>query len=574
MPRAPREALAAVVVGWGVLAAACQGSIGDGGLVPPAPTPSPMTSGSPRPTPSPSPTTSPTPSPTMLPAFAPAPAALRRLTRVEYGRTVQDLLGLEAPTDLEQDTVLHGFTTVAASSLTISDRAADQYEAASLQLAQRIFADPARREAFVGCAPSGPDDPCVRTFLERFGRRAWRRPLTAAELDRWQGVARTIHGNLRDTWTALELVVAGLLQSPSFLYRVELGEPDPADATRRVYTGYELATRLSYLIWGSTPDDALLDAAARGALDTTDGLAAEARRMLADPRARQALARFFAEHLKLDRLDGITKDAATFPQMSTTLPRAMRQELERIIDFVVFEQGGDLRDIFDTRTTFVNEELARVYNLPGVEGDALQPVTLAANSPRGGVLTTAGFLALNAHASVSSPTLRGRFVRQSLLCQDIPPPPPGVSTELPEPDPSAGPQTLRQRLETLHLSVPACAACHLRMDPIGFAFESFDAIGAYRTKDHGLPIDPSGQLDGRPFRNAHDLAQLLKASPDVAACVARMTYRYATGHLETPGEARTLEALTRGFVAQGHRFQDLVVALVTSDGFRLAAAQE
>lgn len=551
---------------------ACQGAIGDGaGLPGPSQSPGPSVP-APRPTATPSPTTP--PPPPELPAFEPAPASMRRLTRVEYGHTVRDLLGLEAPVDLEQDTVLHGFTTVAASALTVSERAADQYEAAALDLAERLFDDAARRDAFVGCAPASPDDPCVRAFIERFGRRAWRRALTTEEVDRWQGVARTVHANLRDTAVALELVTAGLLQSPHFLYRVEIGTPDPADPTQRRYTGDEMASRLSYLIWGSTPDDALLDAAARGELDDVAGITRQAQRMLEAPRAKGALARFFAEHLKLDRLDGITKDAATFPQMTSTLPRAMRTEIERIIDDVVFEQQGDVRDIFDSRTTFVNEELARVYNMPGVTGEALTRVPLPDNSPRAGILTTAGFLALNAHASVTSPTLRGRFIRQSLLCQDIPPPPANVVTELPEPDPNAGPQTLRERLEALHLAVDSCAACHRLMDPLGFGFESFDAIGAYRTRDNGLPIDTTGVMDGRSFRNARELAARVKESPAVASCVARMTYRYATGQLEGPAQARVVKALTDAFTSRGHRFQDLILAVVTSDGFRLAAAQE
>jgi len=556
------------------LAAACQGQIG-GELPRPSASPSPSPSPSPSASPTVSPSPTPSPSPTVepeLPAFAPAPASLRRLTRIEYQNTIADVLGpgLPVPTDLEADTTLHGFTTVAASALNVGPLAAEQYEKIALDLSARVFADPARRAALLGCAPATVEDPCVRTFLERFGRRAWRRPLTSAELDRWVGVARAVDLRLGDVATSLELVTAGLLQSPAFLYRVELGVSDPADPTRRAYTGWEMASRLSYLIWGTTPDDALLTAAEGGALDTPGGLTVEARRLLADPRAKVALGRFFAEHFKLDRLAGITKDLATFPQMNGALPAAMRAEIEQLIARVVFDRNTDLREIFDTRSTFVNADLARVYNLPGVRGPGMVEVTLPDNSPRAGVLTTAGFLALYSHASVTSPTLRGRFVRQSLLCQEIEPPPAGLITELPEVDPNAPPQTLRQRLETLHLAVQPCSGCHSRMDPLGFGFEAFDAIGAYRTTDNGLPVDASGSFDGQAFRNARELASRVKASPAVSSCLVKMAYRYASGHRETDGERRTLRALDESLAAANYRFQDFVVALVTSDGFRMA----
>lgn len=510
------------------------------------------------------------------PPFSPAPPVLHRLTRAEYLNTVTDLLGqpLVLPQDLEIDTSLYGFTTVGASSLTIGPRSAEQYEAAALSLAEQVFAEPARRAAFVGCEPAAADDPCVRAFLERFGRRAFRRPLSVEELNAWSGVVVSIAATLRSVNDALELTVAGLLQSPAFLYRVEIGEPDPSDATRRRFTGYEIAARLSSLIWRTTPDEALLRAAASGDLDTVAGIERETERLLASPRSREALAQFFREHLKLDRLDTVSKHAETFPQMSPTMTRSMKREIETMIADIAFDRDADLRELFETNKAWVNEDLARVYNLPGEFGAELTASTHPANSPRSGIITTAGFLALNAHETITSPTFRGRFIRQSLLCQEIPPPPPGVVTELPEPEPGAPPQTLRQRLETLHLKNASCAGCHLRMDPIGFGLEGFDAIGAYRTTDNGLPVDTRSNLDGRDFRNAKELSRLLKDHPELGPCLARMTYRFATGHLETAGELIILRDLAPAFAQSGFRFQSLIRAIVTSDGFRYAGLPE
>jgi hypothetical protein len=220
----------------------------------------------------------------------------------------------------------------------------------------------------------------------------------------------------------------------------------------------------------------------------------------------------------------------------------------------------------------VNAELARLYNLPHPGGDQFLEVAHPDNSPRSGIFTMAGFLAVNSHATATSPTRRGKFIRGSVLCEEVPPPPEGIDTSLPEPDPNAGPQTLRQRLEALHYQNTVCATCHLKMDPLGFAFENFDAVGAYRTTDNGIAVDPTGQLEnGSRFRSARELSGLLRDEPGVAACISAMAYRFASGHLETDGEKATLKSLTETFQANGFRFQELVVAIVTSDGFRYAA---
>jgi hypothetical protein len=296
-----------------------------------------------------------------------------------------------------------------------------------------------------------------------------------------------------------------------------------------------------------------------------------AERLLDDPRARPTLVRFFRDFMNVGGLDGLDKNPDRFPQLTAALGPSMRVEIERLFEENVFEREADFRALFTTRETYVNEELARVYGIEGIVGPDWVPVTLPDDGRRAGVLTTPGFLALHAHKTQTSPTRRGRFVRLNLLCQDIPPPPPGVDTSLPEPDPDK-PLTLRERLEE-HRTNPECAGCHSRMDPIGFAFEHFDAIGAYREKDEsGLTIDSASEVDGEAVATAADMGALVASLPEVGACIARRFYEHAGAHLAGDGDEGSVEALVGDFVASDYRFKDLVIALVTNDGFRYAAA--
>lgn len=507
---------------------------------------------------------------------AAAPPTLHRLTQAQYRETVRSLLGddIRVPKDLETDTPLHGFTTVGASELTISPRAAELYEAAALDLAHQVFSDEGRRSKLLGakCHPTAPSDPCVREFLAGFGRRAWRRPLTDDELALLGQLVADLAIPLGGVTAGLEYTVAGMLESPHFLFRVELGEPDPrrpAGTTRLRYTSYEMASRLSYLLWNSGPDDELLDAAERGELVDTEQLRAQAVRLLAAPRAQAAVLGFFAEYFSLGRLDTAAKDKKLFPQFTPALIAAMREEILRDVGDVIFTRDADYRELLGGTTTFINDELARLYGLPspGAGGD-FAPVELPASTQRGGLLGTAGILALNAHATTTSPTHRGKFVREYLLCQDIPPPPPGVVTSL-DPEMGAGPLTLRQRLSR-HRADPACGGCHALMDPIGLGLENFDPIGVFRDREAGQPIDASAELDGASFSGARQLGQVLGRHPQLADCAARQLYRHATGHVEEPGEQRSIRLLGEAFAERGYHFRDLILRLIVSDGFRLA----
>lgn len=504
--------------------------------------------------------------------FMPGPPVLPRLTQRQYLNSVEALLGPGLPVPpLEPDTNPYLFFTIGAASTTVSELGVQQYEEAADLFTGIVFADVARRDALVGCQPAAPGDTCVSEFIARFGRRAYRRPLAADEQARWLMMATELANG--DAWQGLRHAIAGMLQSSHFLYRVELGEPDPQDPTRLRYTSHEMASRLSFLLWNSTPDDALLDAADAGDLLTDAGLRGETDRLLADPRARTALRDFFAQFLDLGRLDGIARDPVRYPLFSPTMIDSMRTEVQLLVEDLVYRQQGDIRSIFSTRRTFVNSELAALYGLeaPGATPITFVPVELPEDGPRAGILTLGAFLTMNAHETENSPTSRGKYVRTRVLCQDVPPPPPDVDLKL-DPDEAEG-KTLRERLEQ-HRSDPKCAGCHSFVDPPGFLFEHFNPIGAWQDLDNGYPIDSSGDLDGKPLADARGLADLLADDKRVGRCIVTQLYRHAIGRRDVASEWPALDEVADNFAAQGHRFGELLHILVTSDVFRTVAEEE
>jgi hypothetical protein len=500
-----------------------------------------------------------------LPPFSAAPVSMRRLTSSQYRNVTRDLLGsVELRTELETDTAVNGFVEIGAGLSTISPAAAEKFENAAFELGKQA-ASPALRDGLLGCKPKATvDSACTRSFIERFGRRAFRRPLSSDELIRYVGIAEQSAQKLGDFYGGVEFVVAGLLESPNFLFRVEVGEADPDQPPRLRYSGFEMATRLSFLLWNTAPDDALLDAAAAGQLVTTKGLSEQAERLLADPRARTAMNNFEFERLGLEALDELAKDKGVFAAFTPGLLTGMREDILRTIDYVAFEQRGDIRDLFETEVSFVNGELAGLYGVKK-PASAVELALLPRGGLRLGLLGKPGLLAMNAHVRDTSPTLRGKFVRERLLCQTIQAPPPNVITILPEPNPNAA--TMRERL-AVHRSNPTCAGCHGAMDPIGLAFENFDAIGAFRATDNGHALDVSGDIDGHAFAGPAELGSILKNDPRVVECGVRQLYRYATGHVELEGEEIIVKSLAQRFASAGHRMAELLKAVVVSDGFR------
>lgn len=502
------------------------------------------------------------------PAVSPGAPALRRLTEAQYVQTVTDLLGdgLALPTALEPDAEAEGLLSVGNAVAAVSTLGVERYEGAAWSLAEQVVADPERRARVLDCAPATPDDAaCAEAFAAGFARVAWRRTLTAAEVDRLVAVVTGVGAAAGDFEAGLTAGLAVVLQSPHFLYRREHGVPDPEQPGVRRLTGPELATRLAYTLWNTTPDADLLDAAEAGELDTVEGLRDHAERLLADERARRGLRNLYTELLHLYELDDVDKDPTVYTHAAEELGPAAREETLRVVEHLLYDRDADLRTLFTTQTTFVDRRLAALYDIPAPSLDGFGEALLDPRGGRRGLLGHASLLMLEAHATRSSATLRGKFVRTVILCQAIPPPPGDVATTLPEPDADA--PTLRERVET-HLEEPSCAACHQVMDPVGLTLENFDGVGRWRDTENGAVIDASGELDGQALTDAWDLGGALAAHEDLGPCLTSHLYRYAVGRSLAEGEEPLRDWLAEGLPASGWSWATLVLELVTSDGFR------
>lgn len=500
----------------------------------------------------------------------PAPVRLRTLLSRQYVNAVGDLLGEEAAAVASPppDTAINGFDAVAASQLVLSSASVDTYERSAQAVAQAAMqADPGRVGSYYGCTPMGPgDEACLTEFVESFGHLAFRRPLIDEEIASYTAVGLAAAADLDDFDYGVQTAIATFLQSPHFLYQVEVGEPTETPGVRRL-SGLEVATRMSLLLTDTIPDAELLAQAEAGALDTEEGVREAAEALLMRPQARAALAEFFSEVYRLRDLPATPKDPTVFPEFSPSLSAAMVQETLALIDDLAWEQDADFRELFDAPYTFVDAELAAHYGLPEPEqyGDELTRVTLPDEQRRGGLFGHAGLLSLLAHVTTTSPTHRGKFLRQQIYCLSIPAAPGEVDTTLPTNEEW---KTMRQRLEA-HMSDPNCKGCHMLMDPIGFGLENYDGIGRFRTTENGEPIDAESELDGQRFAGAAELGALVKAAPETSACLVRNLFRHGTGHIELEGEYDALDRIDAAFGESGYRMQDLLVELVASPAFRL-----
>ena len=497
---------------------------------------------------------------------------LRRLTRTEYTNSVRDLLDVDvsATADLPADEVTNGFDNN-ASILTVSSLHAEKYVLISEALAKLAVQKLSTLTAGCDTAAKG-EDACALAFAKSFGRRAFRRPTTAE--DERQLLAAYTAGRTDGSYAeGIEVMIRAALQSPNFLYRLELTPPaDPA--AKRIPLGpFELASRLSYLIWGSGPDDALLDAAASGGLSSKPQVAAKARELLATPKARAAIGNFFEQWTSTRRLSITTKNTSLFPSFSSELRDAMAKELPAFVNDVLWNGDGRLSTLLTSPVAFVSGPLAQVYGVsptPSGDGSPVK-VTLPANQQRAGILTQAGFLSVQGHPDQTSPVLRGKFVRAMLLCQPPPPPPADVDISLPTVDEGA---TARERFAAHESAAASCRGCHTLMDPIGLTFEHFDAIGQYRERDNGQAIDVSGEILGTSeaslnttFDGPAELAAKLANSDLVRACVATQWFRFAAGRNEANGDACSLATMENAFNAANGDMIDLIVATTQTDAF-------
>jgi len=499
-----------------------------------------------------------------LQSSEPTPPVARRLTETQYQTSLLHLFGegLVMPNSIEPDLAVEGFLSVGSAKTSISPRGVELYEAGAYLVAEQVVTDPFWQHWTV-CEPQQVvDEDCARDNLEALAYRAWRRPIEAEELTALVEVASLAAETLGDFRDGMTYGIAAVLQSPNFLFRVENGEP--SGSAGQQYTDYEMASRLSFFLWNGPPDDLILEAAQAGELMEEDELATHVQRMIEDDRIGRGVRNVFYELYTLYELDELSKDPTVFPHMTEDVGPSAKEETLRLIEqFALSDQ--DFLDLLTTKTTHINRTLAAIYAIQAPAREGFGEIAFADDDPRTGLLGHASILAQHSHAVSTSPTLRGKFIRETLLCHAIPDPPADVDTSIPEP--SSDTPTLRDRVQQ-HLEVDYCAACHALTDPIGLGLENFDGLGRFRTTDNGYPIDASGDMDGEVFSDAPSLARALRDHADVGPCLTENLYRYAVGRPQTSGELDLLDSLAARFTGQEHAVRELMRDIVMSEGFR------
>ncbi len=491
----------------------------------------------------------------------PGRVLLHRLNRYELKNTLFDLTGITFASvdDFPADESAAGFDNQ-ASALALSTLHVEKYFELAKEVAASALASPeARARIVVGDS--------ARDSLVHFTRRAYRRAVTDAEIDSLLALFDEASAAGSSFDDALAVALRAVLASPSFVFHEPVAAVS-APAVQRL-DGFALASRLSYFLWSSLPDDTLLDAAQAGELDTSDGVLRAAERLLADPRAARFVENFAGQWLDLRALPEAKPDPALFPEFDVELQSSMAQESYLVFGDLL-ASGGDFEQLLDGRYTFLNARLATHYGIAGNFGSDFQRVDLS-GSERVGFLTQGAFLTQTSHPDRTSLVRRGKWVLEQLLCSPPPPPPANVGA-LPADDPSApADASLREQVEA-HRADPACSGCHASIDPIGFGLEHFDAIGRFRADDDGHPIDARGELataDGSAgaFDGAVELSDILARDPRMPVCVAQKVFTYALSRAPSAEEACVLEALAGDFVNENRSLPKLVASLATSPAF-------
>lgn len=500
------------------------------------------------------------------PPQSPGYTVVRRLNIPEYNNTVAALLGTKmTPADTFPDDDLGAEFDTVGSALSVAPESVVAYEAAATSLITELFADPVRQKTVATCDVTAAGNTCAQTILTAFARKAWRRPATADEVTQLMAPMTTAKTLGLTPLDGIKAALTGVLISPFFIYKLEF-DPNPSGGAVRRLNAYELATRLSYALWSSMPDDTLSAAADAGQLSTDDQVTAQVTRMLADPRSDTMVDNFQAKWLDLG---GLAHDVAPaqFPLFTQALANSMQAEARRYLQEFL-RMPFNVSALLNSRFTFVDANLATFYGLTRTGAtNATDFVKVDTSmSQREGLLTLGEFLTETSYPNRTSPVRRGEYVFRRLLCDQVPDPPPNVP-QLSE-VPVAG-QTLRQRLEA-HRALPQCSPCHNLMDPIGFGLENFDGIGSYRTTDSGAPVDSSGVLpDGTSFNGAAALGAILAADTRLPACVTEKFMTFAIGRLlDQPDDGQWIGYLTAHAQATDGSLASIIRQVVLSDAFR------
>ncbi len=494
-----------------------------------------------------------------------------RLSQAEYVNTLHDLFGADlldgVPIEAAEEFRIGEFYSIGARQVPIAESDFRSYATTAELVASRVVnSDTWRSNA--NCSPTGPDDvACAEQVLSSVGRRVFRRPLSDDELARYVAVAIGAAEDYDGFWKGIRFGLAGMLASPFFLYRVESGTPV---GDRRIFDSYELATRLSFLLWDSSPDEALLDAAERDELTTPEGLARQVDRLLADEtRFMRAVRAFMVDLMMFDEVESYNKNPDRFPSANPKLIDSMHEAVFLLAEEIAREDQ-DFLSILESNLAFVDARLAELYEVSSPD-DGFAKISLPSDSRRTGLLTEPAFLASWAGPEKTSPTLRGRFVVERLLCSKISDPPPDVQDSVGD---AASPGDTRRDELQAHVSAPACNACHQFMDPIGFGLEYFDALGFEQTEDNGAPIDATGEIDGAAFDGPRTLSKVVRGDARAAPCLVRNFYRYATGRELPAGDDSLLQSLDGAYAEQGGSLRALFQALALDESFKSRVPSE
>lgn len=504
---------------------------------------------------------------TKAPELPAAKSRLRLISQDQYNNTLASIFGPDVVPDVKLTPFerTEGLLALGAAYDGFTTDSLEKFQAIATAVSSRVVS-PERRDFFISCKPSDPkraDDACAVKFLGRYGERLFRRPLRSGELT--EAVAKAAEGteSTGDFYKGLSLAFERLLMSPKTLLIEDIVEADPKNRGQKRINAFSLASRLSFFLWNMAPDDVLLKAAADGELYKPEGLAHVVDAMLASPKLEIGMRAFFDDMLGLSEFDILAKDATIYPSFTGKVAVEAREQTLRTIVDLLLTRKGDYRDLFTTRDTFIAPSIAGLYQQPAIKSWAAY--TIPQNSPRAGIVMQAGFLALHSHPGRSSATLRGKALRELLLCQPVPRPPANVDFSVFE-KPNPNLRTARERLMA-HQANPVCAGCHRITDPIGLAFEHFDGAGQYRDTEKGAAIDVSGEFDGKKFKSADEFAQVLHDSPAIPACLVKRVYSYATGVRLDPAQGSQIEYLNSQFAREGYRLPSLLRMIALSPAF-------
>jgi hypothetical protein len=499
-------------------------------------------------------------------------ASLRRLNGPEYRNSIADIFGdqIEVRGMFEPAIRTGGLEAASESTLSVTPAGFASFSTMAENIAAQVTAEKYR--AKLPCAPKdakAPDDSCAGRILGQYGSLLFRRPLTANELESRVRPAGERAKQTKDFYAGLRASLATLLQSPNFLFRKETAVR-AADGKDYTLDGYSRATRLSFLMWNTTPDGELLKAAGSGELDTSAGLARQVERLMASPRLDAGMRAFFEDMLQLAALDSTVKDSILYPTWASVMGASAREETLRTVIGLTLHDNGDIRDLLTTRQTYIDRSLAMLYGIEFPFTDSWVKYEFPAESGRSGILTQISTLAMFSQPGRSSPTVRGVAIMDILLCEPTPTPPANVDFSVV--NNTSGPlKTVRERLMA-HATSPLCASCHTHSDPIGLALENFDTIGGYRAMENGIPIDASATIQGKRFSGASGLGQYLHDNPRYPACIARKLYAYSRGLDSADVKTDDFKDAYKAFVDSKYRLRALLKGLALSESFYAAPA--